>query len=153
MREIPHQALILLFMIIPGLVYASDAYIKTGKSIGQGFLLERQNTCYLITPKHVVEGGDDISFMTADRKNYKAETIKVFDVDLAVLKVNAFKACINKQAERKTRLISLLKIYSDYICKSSPLPVSICSKLGRYCFRIFTIPAFVTCLDSNSSWS
>lgn len=116
-NKISRRALISL-LIIPSYLHASDAYIKTENSIGQGFLFERQNTCYLATPEHVVEGAINISFMTADRKSHKAVIFKIFDVDLAILKVDDFKACIHKQPESKTRLSSLLKVYRDGILKS-----------------------------------
>ena len=118
MARISRLTLITFFILSPIPLYASDAFIKTEKSIGQGFLIERQKTCYLVTPEHVVGDANNISFMTADRKSHKAEIIKIFDVDLAILEVDDHNVCLHKQPEAKTRLISLLKIYRDGVLKS-----------------------------------
>lgn len=42
------------------------------------------------------------------------------------------------------------KLSADYIFESSPLPVSMCSKLGRYTFKMSTIADLETLFDSNS---
>ncbi len=105
-------------LISTNFLYASDAYIKTDQSIGQGFLFEREDTCYLATPTHVVEDATGIQFMTADRKSHKAEIFKNYDVDLTLLKVLDSKACLHKQEEATTDLSARLKIYLDGVLKS-----------------------------------
>jgi hypothetical protein len=117
--NLKNRSILITFLVLfSGHLFASDAYIKTDSSIGQGFLFERNNICYLGTPKHVVEDANSINFMTADRKNHDAKIEKLFEVDLAILKVKNPKACSFKQPEGKTRLRSLLKIYRDGILKS-----------------------------------
>ncbi len=108
----------LYLLISTTFLYASDAYIKTDQSIGQGFLFERKDICYLATPTHVVEDATDIQFMTADRKTHKAEIFKNYDVDLTLLKVPDAKACLHKQEEATTDLSARLKIYLDGVLKS-----------------------------------
>ncbi|MET0123820.1 MAG: hypothetical protein ABW124_22540, partial [Candidatus Thiodiazotropha sp. 6PLUC9] len=110
--------LAVLFLPLLNSTHASDAFIKTGSSTGQGFLLKRAEDCYLITPSHVVEAIENIQFMTADRKYHNAVIKNHFDTDMAILKVENTKACHLKQPEAKTRLSSLLKIYRDGVLKS-----------------------------------
>jgi len=43
----------------------------------------------------------------------------------------------------------LLTLIAGVYLQSNPFPVSICSKLGKYSFKISTIAALVTSLDLN----
>jgi len=112
------QIIFLSLLFVPQFILASDAYIKTDISIGQGFLSEHAKKCYLITPEHVIDGAKNIHFMTADRKTHSAKTIKTFEVDLAILEVDNIKACRHKQTEPTTKLSSILKVYRDGVLKT-----------------------------------
>ncbi|MBV1909553.1 MAG: serine protease [Kangiellaceae bacterium] len=107
-----------IFLAYPTQSFSSDAYLKTKTSIGQGFLFERQSECYLATPRHVIQNEKKLSLLLANRREYQATLFHIFESDLAVLKVDDYKACRLKQPEPKVPLSALLKVYQEGVLKT-----------------------------------
>jgi len=89
--------LIASLSITPG--YAADVtqtFVEAGE-IGQGFLVKRLDSCYLITPEHVVNDAffASITTGTASRSQGDATAIQTLGYDLAIMGVtgNAQQQC------------------------------------------------------------
>ena len=105
-------------LLLPLSAVASDAYIDTGSTRGQGYLFMDADTCFLVTPAHVAKSSNELSFLAVDRKSHVAKKVKEFDVDLALYELEKSNLCRSLPEYGSTRLSALLKIYRDGVIKT-----------------------------------
>ena len=109
-------ALILTLLLLAGEASAQPVFVK-GAEDGQGFLRQRGNACYLVTPQHVL-GQAREAVLTGDRaQRHKAVLERSYDPDLAILRIETLDDCPTRfpdggaldqllQATSEARLVS-----------------------------------------------
>ncbi|MFC1520331.1 discoidin domain-containing protein [Pseudomonadota bacterium] len=89
----------------------TQAHVKAGE-VGQGFLLNRLDQCYLVTPAHVI-GNEFFASLTSGtnlRSLGEAEPIQTFGYDLSILSVNgAIKKECNTNINQFNKIDALLQ--------------------------------------------
>ena len=100
-------------------VVASDFFLRTNISIGQGVLYPHDESCYVVTPSHVVLGSNYISGIDGFRKVQDFEVKKEFDPDLAILE-SQFKPtdCSHNYVADSSKLDLILTIYNSGVLKT-----------------------------------
>ena len=93
MRDaIPNLFLALTLTLFAGEAAAQPVFVA-GAEDGQGFLRQRGEACYLVTPQHVV-GLARKAALTGDRaERYSATLERSYDPDLAILRVAGLSGC------------------------------------------------------------
>lgn len=134
-RDLSLSSIVLLTSFFSQAV--TQVYVKSGE-IGQGFLLNRLDQCYLVTPAHVI-GNEFFASLTGGtnlRALGEAEPIQTFGYDLSILSVNGAvkKEChtninqfqsINSLLQNATKL-SVSSVNSDG--SKSLVPVTLTDK-------------------------
>ena len=84
--------MILILLLLAGEVSAQPVFVK-GAEDGQGFLRQRGNACYLVTPQHVL-GQVREAVLIGDRaERHSAVLERSYDPDLAILRVAGLSHC------------------------------------------------------------
>lgn len=80
--------LLALMLAASGLAHAGPVpvFVEAAEN-GQGLLRERNGECFVVTPKHVVEGSDAITIVASGRLEAGARLDATFAEDVAVLRV------------------------------------------------------------------
>ena len=106
----------LTLLLLAGEASAQPVFVK-GAEDGQGFLRQRGNACYLVTPQHVL-GQAREAVLTGDRaQRHKALLERRYDPDLAILRIETLDDCPTRfpdggaldrllQATSEARLVS-----------------------------------------------
>ena len=109
-------ALILTLLLLAGETIAQPVFVA-GDEDGQGFLRQRGDACYLVTPQHVL-GRAREAVLTGDRAERHSATLeRSYDPDLAILRVAGLSGCPTRfpdggaldrllQATSEARLVS-----------------------------------------------
>lgn len=109
-------ALILTLLLLAGEAIAQPVFVA-GDEDGQGFLRQRGDACYLVTPQHVL-GRAREAVLTGDRAERHSATLeRNYDPDLAILRVASLSGCPTRfpdggaldrllQATSEARLVS-----------------------------------------------
>ena len=85
--------LTLTLLLLAGNAGAQPVFVA-GEEDGQGFLRQRGNTCYLVTPQHVL-GQAREAVLTGDRaERHSAVLERSYDPDLAILRVAGLSDCL-----------------------------------------------------------
>ena len=88
MKFRPRKVLIMLLVFIfSPATFASDVFVTTDFSTGKGILREVGDSCFVYTPKHVVEDSDGIVIHSAHVKDAKGSVLTEYPQDLAILQV------------------------------------------------------------------
>lgn len=82
MRVLLH---IIILTMLSGQLFAQESVYLESDENGNGFLKSRDEQCFIITPKHVVENSDGIKVINRNQKKSNATAIQLFEQDLAVL--------------------------------------------------------------------
>jgi len=84
--------LILTLSLLGGEATAQPVFVQ-GDEDGQGFLRQRGNACYLVTPQHVL-GQAREAVLTGDRaQRHNATLERSYDPDLAILRIDTLDGC------------------------------------------------------------
>jgi len=84
--------LILILSLLGGTATAQPVFVQ-GDEDGQGFLRQRGNDCYLVTPQHVL-GQAREAVLTGDRaQRHNATLERSYDPDLAILRIDTLDDC------------------------------------------------------------
>lgn len=110
------SGLILTLLLLAGKAAAQPVFVA-GDEDGQGFLRQRGEACYLVTPQHVL-GQAREAVLTGDRaERHRALLERSYDPDLAILRVAELSDCPSRfpdggaldrllQASSTARLVS-----------------------------------------------
>jgi len=84
--------LILILSLLGGTATAQPVFVQ-GDEDGQGFLRQRGNDCYLVTPQHVL-GQARQAVLIGDRaQRHNATLERSYDPDLAILRIDTLDDC------------------------------------------------------------
>ena len=84
--------LTLLLMLYAGLATGQTVFVA-GDEHGQGFLRQRGDDCYLVTPQHVLGQAREAMLTTDRAERHRALLERNYDPDLAILRVASLSDC------------------------------------------------------------
>ena len=84
--------LTLLLMLYAGLATGQTVFVA-GDEDGQGFLRQRGDACYLVTPQHVLGQAREAMLTTDRAERHSALLERSYDPDLAILRVASLSEC------------------------------------------------------------
>lgn len=100
-------------------VSASDVLVSANFNVGQGFHYRVNDTCYVVTPNHVLGDAQSANIMLPTRQYQTAELEQSFDVDVAILKATTPMALCNANSFLQVSdLNKLLGVYQDGVLKT-----------------------------------
>ena len=110
------QGLILVLLLLAGEAAAQPVFVS-GDEAGQGFLRQRSNDCYLITPQHVLGQARQATLVGDRAERRQALLERSYEPDLAILRVPGLSGCPSRfpdggaldrllQANSEARLVS-----------------------------------------------
>jgi len=112
-------SLISLSALFSPFSYSSDVLVSADFNVGQGFNYLVNNTCYVVTPKHVIGDATTANIMLPTRQYFTADLAHVFDVDMAILESNIPEAQCNRNTFLQVSdLKKLLEVYQTGVLKT-----------------------------------